>query len=38
MTPEQLVREMYERYQARNWSDAGLLLREDATVDMPANE
>ena len=36
MTPEQLVRELYERYQARNWSDAALLLREDATVDMPA--
>ena len=36
MTPEQLVRELYERYQAPNWSDAALLLREDATVDMPA--
>ena len=36
MTPEQLVRELYEGYQARNWSDAALLLREDATVDMPA--
>ena len=27
---------LYQRYQARNWSDAALLLHEDATVDMPA--
>jgi ketosteroid isomerase-like protein len=36
VTPEQLVGALYERYQARNWSDAALLLHEDATVDMPA--
>jgi hypothetical protein len=36
MTPEQLVRALYERYQARNWSDAALLLHEEASVDMPA--
>jgi hypothetical protein len=36
VTPEQLVRALYERYQARNWSDAALLLHEGATVEMPA--
>jgi ketosteroid isomerase-like protein len=36
VTPGQLVRTLYERYQARNWSDAALLLHEDSTVLMPA--
>ena len=30
------MRALYERYQARNWSDAALLLHEGATLDMPA--
>src|SRR5215208_2694102 len=36
MTPEQLVRGLYERYQARDWSGAGELLHRDAELDMPA--
>jgi ketosteroid isomerase-like protein len=36
MTPEQLVRSLYERYQARDWSGAGELLHRDAELDMPA--
>jgi SnoaL-like domain len=36
VTPEQLVRTLYEQYQARNWPDAALLLHADATVLMPA--
>ena len=36
MTPEQLVRGLYERYQARDWPGAGQLLHHDAELDMPA--
>ena len=36
MTPEQLVRGLYERYQARDWSGAEELLHRDAELDMPA--
>ena len=36
MTPEQLVRRLYERYQARDWTGAGELLHHDAKLEMPA--
>lgn len=36
MTPEQVVRDLYERYQARDWSGAEELLHRDAELDMPA--
>src|ERR671912_712436 len=36
MTPEQLMRSLYERYQARDWSRAGELLHRDAELEMPA--
>ena len=36
MTPEQLVRGLYERYQARDWSGAEELLDRDAELDMPS--
>lgn len=35
-TPEQLVRGLYERYQARDWPGAAALLHPDAQLDMPA--
>src|SRR5215213_387497 len=36
MTPEQLVRDLYERYQARDWPAAAELLHHDAELEMPA--
>src|SRR5215207_2633302 len=36
MTPEQLVRGLYERYQARDWPAAAELLHHDAELEMPA--
>jgi len=36
MTPEQLVRRLYERYQARDWTGASELLHHDAKLEMPA--
>jgi hypothetical protein len=36
MTPELLVRGLYERYQARDWSGAEQLLHPDAELEMPA--
>lgn len=35
-TPEQLARNLYEHYQARNWSAAADLLHPDAVLEMPA--
>jgi ketosteroid isomerase-like protein len=34
--PEQLVRGLYERYQARDWRAARELLQPDARLEMPA--
>jgi ketosteroid isomerase-like protein len=35
MDARELVRRLYERYQARDWEAAAELLHTDATVDMP---
>ncbi len=35
-TAAELVRKLYEAYQARDWSAAAGLLHDDAVVEMPA--
>ncbi|HWN21853.1 MAG TPA: nuclear transport factor 2 family protein [Gaiellaceae bacterium] len=36
MSAAALVRRLYEAYQARDWESAGVLVHEDAVLEMPA--